>query len=144
MTELQSDFSNAKIVLIDKETGELHRLNGVVRTIEEATESNEQIKLRSPSFIGGGSFKFRVKLRGKRKWRKMLYPLSRPTLMKRQYISKREMIRAIHKMSEEAKVGHIAESDEQLMQYSAKHLWAIMHFLSTILLTKNQQQTTWK
>ena len=64
--------------------------------------------------------------------------------MNRQYISKREMIRAIHKMSEEAKVGHIAESDEQLMQYSAKYLLAIMHFLSAILLTQKQQQTTWK
>lgn len=139
MAELQSDFSNAKIVLIDKETCELHRLNGVVHTIGEATQSK-----RSPSFIGGGSIKFRVKLRSKRKWRKMLYPLLIPTLMNRQYISKREMIRAIHKMSEEAKVGHIAESDEQLMQYSAKHLWAIIHFLSAILLTKKQQQTTWK
>ena len=139
MTELQSDFSNAKIVLIDKETGKLHRLKGVVHTIGEATSSK-----RSPSFIGGGSIKFRVKLRSKRKWRKMLYPLSIPTLMNRQYISKREMIRAIHKMSEEAKVGHIAESDEQLMQYSAKYLLAIMHFLSAILLTQKQQQTTWK
>ena len=139
MTELQSDFSNAKIVLIDKETGKLHRLKGVVHTIGEATSSK-----RSPSFIGGGSIKFRVKLRSKRKWRKMLYPLSIPTLMNRQYISKRKMIRAIHKMSEEAKVGHIAESDEQLMQYSAKYLLAIMHFLSAILLTQKQQQTTWK
>ena len=139
MTELQSDFSNAKIVLIDKETGKLHRLKGVVHTIGEATSSK-----RSPSFIGGGSIKFRVKLRSKRKWRKMLYPLSIPTLMNRQYISKREMIRAIHKMSEEAKIGHIAESDEQLMQYSAKYLLAIMHFLSAILLTQKQQQTTWK
>ena len=43
-------------------------------------------------------------------------------------ISEREMIRVIHRISEEAKVGHIMESDEQLMRYSAKHLYAIfMH-----------------
>ena len=52
---------------------------------------------------------------------------------KRSYISKREMIRAIHKMSEEAKVGHITESDEQLMRYSAKHLLAIANHLYGIL-----------
>lgn len=132
-------------IIINKKNGDVVRLNDV--TVKEASlgelgTGNKQIELLSPSFIGGGSINFRIKLRSKRKWRKILYPLSRPTLMKRQYISKREMIRAIHKMSEEAKIGHITESDEQLMRYSAKHLLAITHFL--ILLTKKQQQTTWK
>ena len=120
-----------KGILICKKTGEVIKLGDV--TIKEICNGelepgDEHIELNRPSFIGGDKITFSVKIRSKRKWRKMLYPFLRPIPMNRQYISKREMILAIHKISEEAKVGHIMESDEQLMRYSAKHLYAIfMH-----------------
>lgn len=120
-----------KGILICKKTGEVIKLGDV--TIKEICNGelepgDEHIELNRPSFIGGDKITFSVKIRSKRKWRKMLYPFLRPIPMNRQYISKREMIRAIHKISEEAKVGHIMESDEKLMRYSAKHLYAIfMH-----------------
>lgn len=123
-------------ILINKKNGDVVRLNDV--TIKEICNGelapgDEHIELNRPSFIGGDKITFSVKIRSKRKWRKMIYPLSRPTLKKRRYISKREMIRVIHKMSEKAKVGHITESDEQLMRYSAKHLLAIANFLYEML-----------
>lgn len=130
------DFGKCTAMLIDKETGKVTNLGDVtVRNINgaELTPGDVHIELRRPSFTGGYSFSARVKLRSKRKWRKFIYSLSRPNLMNCKYISKREMIRAIHKMSEEAKVGHIAESDEQLMRYSAKHLWAIANHLYGII-----------
>ena len=120
-----------KGILICKKTGEVIKLGDV--TIKEICNGelepgNEHIELNRPSFIGGDKITFSVKVRSKRKWRKMLYPFLRPIPMNLQYISKRDMIRVIHKISEEAKVGHIMESDEQLMRYSAKHLYAIfMH-----------------
>ena len=120
-----------KGILICKKTGEVIKLGDV--TIKEICNGelepgDKHIELNRPSFIGGDKITFSVKVRSKRKWRKMLYPFLRPIPMNRKYISKREMIRAIHKISEEAKVGHIMESDEQLMHYSAKHLYAIfMH-----------------
>ena len=120
-----------KCILINKKTGEVIKLGDV--TIKEICNGelepgNEHIELNRPSFIGGDKITFSVKVRSKRKWRKMLYPFIRPIPMNLQYISKREMIHAIHKISEEAKVGHIMESDDQLMRYSAKHLYAIfMH-----------------
>ena len=120
-----------KGILICKKTGEVIKLGDV--TINEICNGelepgDEHIELNRPSFIGGDKIMFSVKVRSKRKWRKMLYPFLRPIPMNRQYISKREMIRAIHKISKEANVGHIMESDEQLMRYSAKHLYAVfMH-----------------
>ena len=120
-----------KGILICKKTGEVIKLGDV--TIKEICNGelepgDKHIELNRPSFFGGDKITFSVNVRSKRKWRKMLYPFLRPIPMNRQYISKREMIRAIHKISEEAKVGHIMESDEQLMRYSAKHLYAIfMH-----------------
>ena len=120
-----------KGILICKKTGEVIKLGDV--TIKEICNGelepgDEHIELNRPSFIGGDKITFSFKVRSKRKWRKMLYPFLRPIQMNRQYISKREMIRVIHRISEEAKVGHIMESDEQLMRYSAKHLYAIfMH-----------------
>jgi hypothetical protein len=125
-----------KGILICKKTGEVIKLGDV--TIKEICNGelepgDEHIELNRPSFIGGDKITFSVKIRSKRKWRKMIYSLSRPNLMKRRYISKREMIRAIHKLSEVAKVGHITESDEQLMRYSAKHLLAIVNHLYGII-----------
>ena len=120
-----------KGILICKKTGEVIKLGDV--TIKEICNGelepgDEHIELNRPSFIGGDKITFSVKIRSKRKWRKMLYPFLRLYPVHRKYISKREMIRVIHRISEEAKVGHIMESDEQLMRYSAKHLYAIfMH-----------------
>ena len=120
-----------KGILICKKTGEVIKLGDV--TIKEICNGelepcDEHVELNRQSFIGGDKITFSVKIRSKRKWRKMLYPFLRPIPMNRKYISKREMIRVIHRISEEAKVGHIMESDEQLMRYSAKHLYAIfMH-----------------
>ena len=120
-----------KGILICKKTGEVIKLGDV--TIKEICNGelepgDEHIELNRPSFIGGDKITFSVKIRSKRKWRKMLYPFLRLYPVHRKYISKREMIRVIHKMSEEVGEGSIVESDEQLMHYSAKHLYAIfMH-----------------
>ena len=121
-----------KGILICKKTGEVIKLGDV--TIKEICNGelepgDEHFELRTPSFFDGGkTITFKAKVRSKRKLRKLLYKLNPPIPMNRKYISKREMILAIHKISEEAKVGHIMESDEQLMRYSAKHLYAIfMH-----------------
>jgi len=128
---MKDETFTGKGILICKKTGEVINLGDV--TIKEICNGelepgDEHIELNRPSFIGGDKITFSVKIRSKRKWRKMLYPFLRPIPMNRQYISKREMIFAIHKISEEVKVGHIMESDEQLMRYSAKHLYAIfMH-----------------
>lgn len=128
---MKDETFTGKGILICKKTGEVIKLGDV--TIKEICNGelepgDEHIELNRPSFIGGDKITFSVKIRSKRKLRKMLYPFLRLYPRHRQYISKREMIRVIHRISEEAKVGHIMESDEQLMRYSAKHLYAIfMH-----------------
>ena len=121
-----------KGILICKKTGKVIKLGDV--TIKEICNGelepgDKHIELNRPSFFGGDKITFSVKIRSKRKWRKFIYTLSRPNLMNHQYISKREMIRVIHKMSEEVGEGSIVESDEQLMHYSAKHLYAIFMYL---------------
>lgn len=114
-------------VLIDKETGEAHKLGKIINA--KILEENNDVKISAI----GNNWNVEctlVKPLSKRKARKFRYFIERLCKpRKRKYISKREMIRVIHKMSEEVGVGSIVESDEQLMRYSAKHLYAIFIYL---------------
>ena len=122
---ISPDKSHA--VLIDKETGKVHDLGEVTVTKLDGGPLLPDDVLPK-GFDAQKSYTWTLKL-SKRKGRKFEYAMKRLCMPpKRTYLSKREMIFAIHKISEEAKVGHIMESDEQLMRYSAKHLYAIfMH-----------------
>lgn len=128
--KIDSDKSHA--VLIDKETGKVHDLGEVTVTKLDGGPLLPDDVLPK-GFDAQKSYTWTLKL-SKRKGRKFEYDMKRLCMPpKRTYLSKREMILAIHKVSEEAKVGHIMESDEQLMHYSAKHLLAIANLLYEML-----------
>lgn len=67
----------------------------------------------------------------RRKSRKLLYTLKRLAVGSvRKYYSKREKIKIIHDLSNEKCLGYIMDSDEVLMRYSSKHLFAIITHLA--------------
>lgn len=120
------DQLSGKGVLIDKDTGKVHRIN-----LKPATLHDIHIHSEQPAIGNDWSVECKfVKPLSKRKARKFRYFIERLCKQrKRKYIPKREMICVIHKMSKEVGVGSIVESDEQLMRYSAKHLYAIFMYL---------------
>lgn len=67
----------------------------------------------------------------RRKSRKLLYTLKRLAEGRvRKYYSKREKIKIIHDLSKEKGIGYIIDSDEVLIRYSSKHLFAIITHLA--------------
>ena len=63
----------------------------------------------------------------RRKSRKLLYTLKRLAVCSiRKYYSKREKIKIIHDLSNEKGLGYIMDSDEVLMRYSSKRLFALI------------------